>query len=171
MLQVKDSPSNYKFYLRIDNITRQTKRGIRQAYYQIGRGLKSYASKKMQEPKSGRTYNVTATSITRKGANNFTRGKVRYITHTASAPGEFPWSRAPQTTGDLRKSLNFTVRGATSLEFGANTPYAKYLELGSDLNGGGRMKPRPYLKQSMIDTQAQAIEYFNTEIKRALENG
>lgn len=171
MLKVIDDSKNYKFYLKIDKVTRQTKRGIRQAFYQIGRGLKSHANQKMQEPKSGRTYMVKRAYATKAYRAQFKQGRIKIIEHQASAPGEFPWSRAPQTTGDLRTSLNFSVHGAEQLEFGANTPYAKYLELGSDLNGGGRMLPRPYLKQSIIDTQAQAIEFFNAEIKRALEHG
>lgn len=171
MLKVIDDSKNYKFYLQIDKITRQTKRGIRQAFYQIGRGLKSHANQKMQEPKSGRIYYVKRSYSTKSSRTQFRPGRSAIIRHQASAPGEFPWSRAPQTTGNLRSSLNFAVHGAEQLEFGANTPYAQYLELGSDLNGGGRMLPRPYLKQSIIDTQAQAIEFFNAEIKRALEHG
>jgi hypothetical protein len=147
MLKMRQDDQNKRVYFKVNTITRDIRKGIRQAYYLIGRELKSYTNKKMQEPKSGRVYTVY-----RNG---------RKIKHTASAPGEMPWSRAPRTTGNLRKSLGFSVRGSSQLEFGAATPYAAALE--TTMN-------RSYLRRAITDKQKVAETFFYDQIGKALRS-
>lgn len=154
-MHIKQDPQNYRVYLKIDNLTQDVRRGIRQGYYKIGKDLRAYGQKKILEgPKTGRIYLVRT-------------GKKQYKRHQASAPGEFP----ANLTGNLRKSIAYTVRGWESLEIGAGpagpggkaAPYAKDLEEGTD-----KMAPRPYLKRTIEETQSNVLEHFETEIKRAL---
>lgn len=149
MIEIKQDPENRTVYLKIDNITRDTRRGIRQAYFHIGKTLKSYASKKIIDgPKSGKTYVIYKA-----------KKKVRHI---ASAPGEFPANES----GKLRRSLNFKVRGWQELEFGAATEYARALELGSSKRN---LEARPYLLPSIKDNEGKAVTIFYTEIDKALK--
>ena len=90
----------------------------------------------LARPKTGRVYNVVI------------RG--RRVKHRASAPGEAP----ANMTGALQKSLGFEVTGASWMEFGANTPYARELELGSAKRN---LAERPYLKATVKKTQGFAF--------------
>lgn len=70
-------------------------------------------------------------------------GKTRVVTvrgrrvrHRASAPGEAP----ANLSGVLQQSIRFIVHGSNSMEFGADAPYAAFLEEGTK-----RMAKRPYL--------------------------
>src|SRR5690348_14299570 len=103
MLKIKEDPKNRAIFVRIKQTNRKVATGIRKAFFQIGKTAKAYANKKMQEPKSGKTY-----AIKRLNA----KGTARKITYVASAPGEFPLSQAPKTTAATRKSLNFLVKGS-----------------------------------------------------------
>lgn len=151
-MQIKEDARNRAIYLKVEKITHETKRAIRQAYYRAGKQLKSHLSKKMLEkPKHGRTYYI------RRG------GKIRK--HVASAPYEYPAQMTP-TTG-YRSTIDFLVSGSTRLEFGANKFYAKYLETGTK-----KMQARKPLQRSIEDNKQNIFSYFEQEIKKALnKNG
>jgi HK97 gp10 family phage protein len=157
---------NKKIMKQIDNITKNVEKGIRKAHYFIGKDLVKYTRDKMKEEKHGNTYE--SKEYTKKVKYGMTKGVYVNVKTTsfyrASAPGEVPLSKKPFTTGDLSKSLNFLVRGWQQLEFGANTPYAKALELGTP-----KMEPRPYLKPAIINNFRNAENYFGTQIKLSIE--
>lgn len=143
---LREDPHNRAVYLKINKCTTDIQRGIRQGYYFLGKRLRSYASKKMLEkPKHGRTYYIKRGNTYRK--------------HIASAPWEYP----ANMTGKLRRSLDFAVHGHQQLEFGANTFYARYLELGTK-----KMLARKFLRQAIIDNSGIAYTYFEREIRRNL---
>lgn len=160
-MKIIEDPNNRAVYLKVGAITKDTRRGIRQAYYKIGKDLKAYAAKKIKEgPKTGIKYVIYGGFKTHVFFDNTKRTKK---IHQASAPGEFP----ARLSGGLIRSLGFAVSGWTQLEFGADAPYAKALEEGDD-----RVKARPYLKPSLKATEGSAVTHFETEIKKALtKNG
>jgi hypothetical protein len=159
---------NKKIMKQIDNITKNVEKGIRKAHYFIGKDLVKYTAGKMKEEKHGKYYkSVKKQKIkvgSKKGAYIFYDKEYEY---RASAPGEVPLSNPPDTTGDLRKSLNFLVRGWQQLEFGAKTEYAAALELGRLEKP--KMKPRPYLKPAIKNNFRNAENYFDTQIKLSIE--
>lgn len=152
-MEIKQPKENYFVYRKAQTITRDVIRGIRQAYYKIGKDLKAYASEKLLEkPKHGRTYYYYRKKVSKK------TGKTSYarLIHIASAPDEFP----ANWTGKLRKSIGYLVRGAEQLEFGAATEYASKLELSG----------RTFLRRSIVERQGVAVEHFQNEIKKTLES-
>ena len=165
-MRIIPDPKNKQVYVQIGNIKPNIIKGIRQSYYQIGKDLKSYANKKIEDPpKTGRVYKIF--TRTRDG-----RRKGRYSQmHIASAAGEFP----AKITGELQRSLGFKVTGWNQMEFGAgqnqtqtgrvtaNAPYAKWLETGTR-----KMRPRSYLLRSITERQQISINYFYTYIGKAL---
>lgn len=155
-VQIIQSPENRNVYVKLDSITRDTVRGIRQAYYKLGKDLKKRASDKiLEKPKSGKTYFFSRFRTSKSGKKTSSR-----ISHVASAPGEYP----ANWTGKLRKSIGFEVSGSEKLIFGADTEYAKYLE-----EGTGKMAKRSYLLRTINEMQKEAVEHFETEIKKSLD--
>ena len=153
------NPRSHKAILSIKQCKERNLKGIRQAFYKIGKDLKATTNKLiLEKPKGGKVYRV------RRGS--------RIIRHKASAPGEAP----ANLTGNLRKSLDFNVVGADRLTFGyrqafpANPRtkaaisggvfYGKWLELGTR-----KMSERPGLLKSITSNQRNTEEHFNTEIK------
>jgi hypothetical protein len=176
-IRFEQDPANKMVYVRLKSLTREVVRGIRQAYYQIGRDLKAYAKKGIlnKKGKSGTTYYSLQKRKNKKTGKDM---DVR-VSHKASAPGEFPANQ----TGELQRSVNFVVRGAEQLEFGAgsnqtqtgrsigNAPYAAALELGAkNKDGSVRMEPRPYLIASIKATEGSAQQHFEIEIEKALNS-
>lgn len=95
-----------------------TRRALRQAWFEVGRHLKSNTNKEiLRRPKGGRTYFVRSRSS----------GKRRR--HVASAPGE---THANQF-GDLRKTLGWKIRGDQGGEFGYGPAPIKVPGSSSDL--------------------------------------
>lgn len=168
MFTLQSDSKNQRVIMQIDHITKNIEKGIRKANYFIGKDLVKYTANKMKEEKHGRTYHrgveLNSGRKNKKSQMMVVYGKNKPVTYVASAPGEVPLSKAPGTTGRLRKSLNFLVRGWQQLEFGAETPYAKYLELGTP-----KMKPRPYLRPAIIDNFRNMETYYQEQIKLALE--
>jgi hypothetical protein len=155
-MQFKEDSKNRAAYLKIEKLTHETFRAIRQAYYRIGKNLSRHLNEKMLEkPKHGRTYYFKKAKISKYGPA-FTRKK-----HIASAPHEYP----ANMTGAMRKSRAFIVSGHTQLEFGLKVPYAKYIEDGTP---GGQLVARKPLRRSFEDTKGNARTYFEEEIKKAL---
>lgn len=126
---------------------------IRLGMEQSGRELRAYTKEQMVKgAKTGRVYKV----YTGLNGRKLTNPKF----HRASAGGEFPARRS----GNLFRSIDFTVFGSKRLEFGAKARYAKYLELGTS-----KMAPREFLKQTVkkLDKQTQIniVKRINQAIK------
>jgi hypothetical protein len=158
-LVFKGGPANEKAFLQIANLSQSSYKGIRRAFYNIGKDLLTTSRDMILDaPKSGQVY------IVKKGTRNFK--------HQASAPGEAP----ANLTGNLRKSIGFDVRGGEQLEFGSRSTapaagvspnqnvaaYARALELG---NPKHNLAKRPYLKPSIVSNQRNATEHFESAIK------
>jgi len=143
----KSDPSNRKVFIQIRNLPEINRRAIRKAFYFVGKDLVSEArSSILRKPKSGRTY------VVYKGG--------RRRLHRSSAPGEAP----ANLTGDLRRSVDFKVRGGNQMEFGADTPYARRLEL-----GGGNIAARPYLIAAIEKEERNTMSHFRREIEKELK--
>lgn len=150
MLKIVADPGNSRVEVHIKNLSEKNKRGIRQAFYFIGRDLRNTAQKGiLAKPKSGKIYYI------RKGKKN-----ARYR-HQASAPGQMP----ANFTGKLRRSIRFLVHGWRKMEFGADAEYAKFLE-----EGTSRMAARPFLIKSIELNEKNSDQHFEREIHRANVN-
>lgn len=138
---------------KITNLTKNTKQGIRKAFYFIGKDLKKESVRLInQKPKSGRFYIINV------GIGGKALKSPRI--HQASAPNEAP----AVITGKLRKSISFNVHNFNQLEFGSNVEYGKYLELGTV-----KMKPRPYLKPSILNKNKNSILYIGNNIVKLIK--
>jgi hypothetical protein len=147
MIEIKADPNNRKAEFQINNTIRLTNRGIRQGLYKVGKVLKARANKDiLAKDKTGRVYIIR-------------RGKIRRK-HQASAPGE----TFANLSGAARKTLAFTVTGASELEFGfgsnSQTRYTKILE--TRLN-------RPALGNAVKKESGNVISILEQELKRALD--
>lgn len=129
-----------KALLSLKDMPNATDRGIRSSFYWSGKGLVKRANRMILDPpKTGKVYRIN-------GRN-----------HRASAPGEAP----ANLTGTLRRSIDFEVRGSMNMTFGANAPYAKYLEDGTE-----KMKARPYLLPAIYQEQKNMLANFERYIKK-----
>ncbi len=141
MFKLIVDPKNRKAEIQIKGSAKATRRGIRQAFYFLGRDLKA-------------TANTNILAKPRFGREEVFRGRRR----RASVPGESFANRS----GDARKQLGFFARGSDTLEFGfrqdAATLYTKTLE--TDLN-------RPTLKIAVDANARNARVHFEREIERA----
>lgn len=138
------------------NLAKNTRHGIRQAFFAQGKDLVSMAqSLIIKGPKTGRLYRIPG----------------RRRRHRASAPGQPP----ANLSGSLRKSIDFQIHGAQQLEFGsrpgkfggttANTAnYAKVLE-----EGGGRIQKRPYLEPTVKKNQRNLQKHSRNRLRQALK--
>jgi len=136
---------NRKIELRIEDNKQSTVRGIRQAFYFLGKDLKATTEK-----------NILA--LPRIGTPEVFRGKKR----RASIRGETFADRS----GDARRQLGFSVKGGDQLEFGfrqdAKTFYTKILE---------EQMRRPTLKIATNSNARNARKHFEKEIERAHKEG
>lgn len=136
-------------------------KAIRHAFYDLGKELVKDAVKLINtKPKHGRTY--------RKSIGIGGRRRAPY-NHVASAPGEAP----AVITGELRKSVNFTVHGSNQMQFGVdltkgNAPYGMFLEYANmlSMSGWGSMNiaPRPFISESYYRNRRKFPIRFNNEI-------
>lgn len=148
-LALKIDAKGRRSFIKLDRLQSDVETATRNALFNVGRDLVSDLKEAMRKkPKSGRRYRI------RVGG--------RIENHRASAPGEVPARR--RGGGALSDSIDYKVRGADQLEFGANTPYARILEVGGRA-GRNRSSPiaaRNYLKQT--------IDKNNRNIRSALES-
>ena len=125
---------------QINNLDTLIHCGIRQAFFQHGKLVQRTARHKIiNPPKTGRLYNVPGTNRR----------------HRASAPGEAP----ANLSGALQRSIDFKV-STNELEVGADTHYAKRLELGDD-----KIAARPYLWPSIQEHEQDLVRSSELEIK------
>jgi hypothetical protein len=144
MITLKEDPDNSKAEFSIENIDRSTKRDIRQGFYQLGKHLKSVASKDiLAKNKTGQIYRIRRGKVVRR--------------HQASAPGE----TFANLSGAARRTLGFDVKGSSELEFGfrANqkTLYTKALE--TTMN-------RPAIGNTVKKESGNAIMIMESQIRR-----
>lgn len=143
-MRVRPSRGNDKVIKQVKSLSESTRRGIRRAYYFIGKDLVDDAQQVIiRGPKTGKLYRI----------------KGRKKRHRASSPGEPPANR----TGRLQRSIDFAVKGSTSLEFGAGVMYAGFLELGTS-----KMEERPYLIKAIENNERNTEFHFERNIKSEL---
>ena len=166
MITIKGGSGNDKIKLQIGELNSVTTKAIRYAYYDIGKDLMVEARRLINEkPKHGRQY-IKRLGLKGKRLKNPQK-------YTASAAGEAP----AVVTGELRKSVNFSVNGWQSMEFGidlshGNAPYAHYLEYKNMIAMQGeykRPKPRPFLSGAYNNKKANILEHFQRNIAKSLE--
>jgi hypothetical protein len=156
------------FKLIVDPITDKTlkatqmmpqkvKKGLRMGAYKVGKQLTDDLKKEMtKKGRSGRRYRIY------RGLGGRLLGKPRL--HTASAPNELP----AVISGDYRKSIDFKVRGASRLEFGAGArglakDYAKALETGTS-NMAARQPLGRTVKKLENNTKTVLTREINKQI-------
>ena len=145
---MKSDPKNRRVIIRLDGSAEATRRGVRQAFYFIGKDLVRTVRTEMSKPKSGRVY--------------VRRREGRRRRHVASSPEEYPAS----DTGATRKGIGFVVQGSNKMEFGhpnAQVPYDEPLELKEKLRGG-----RPFLIRAINDNERNTENHFEEQIKKEL---
>lgn len=118
--------------------------GLRNALFEIGLDAsRSLSDSINNNGHTGRTYFISGTP------------------HIASAPGEFPANR----TSRLKKSMNYIVRGTREVEWGSESPYALFLEEGTE-----NMQPRAFIRATQQSRGAHHAQMLNLgvddEIKR-----
>lgn len=149
MFKLKQGSKNNKIFLEFKNINRDTRQGVRLGLYFAGEDLVAEARRSiLEKPKGGKTYII------------YKDGRKRR--HVSSAPGEAP----ANLTRALRKSIDFKVRGYDKLTFGANTPYARALELG---NPKRNLEARPYLIAAINKKQQDIRNQIEREIARRIK--
>lgn len=144
--------------IRINNLAKRTKQGLRQGMFKVGQALVSEANREiLKGKKTGRIYFIKF-----RGQG---RGKRRFA-HQSSAPGE----THANLFGDLRRSLSYKLRGSTEIEFGYGVssgenapPYARALEFGINTKDK-RIKPRPTLKNAIKSEQGNLVQHFENGI-------
>jgi phage gpG-like protein len=168
MISFKGVPGNkfaFNVIAKLDkSFNNALRKGLQQSGIRIagmtGRANDGLIKKKMNEPKHGRIYQV---SVGRKG-----RILKKLRAHQASRAGESP----AVITGELRKSVYFKVEGANHLRIGADTPYARILELGGNAgkNRRSRIARRSYLIRPILESRRDIINdirnAINSNIKK-----
>ena len=138
-----------KVLVKLYQMEQRNKKAIHDALFEIGKENVKYCQDLMLEKKTGRIYNI-------KG-----------IEHQASAPGEAPALRS----GNLFRSIDYEVRGSSEMEFGDKSqsdkaPYGLFLEEGVPQNN---LDPRPHIGRTVEDRQKEALNSFNSHIKKNSE--
>jgi hypothetical protein len=149
-------PSNRLVFKGIERSPNNIRTGIRRGSYISGQELTQDVRSRMTNgPQTGRTYTI----YKGRGGSELKRPR----RHTASGPGEYP----AVITGELRKSVDFKVRGQNQLEFGAGGKdilYAKPLEVGTR-----RIAARRYLKQTVDRLGNKVKTNVSREINKRLK--
>lgn len=136
-MQVKRDPGNSVTIDKLKNIDCAFKLAIQNGYTTIGENLKRTNKFDFESSKSGRFYG----------------------SHQASAPGEPPAKK----TGELERSLFTRVTASDSLFYGADAPYASFLEKGTDI-----MEARPYLSKAIRDNEGNNVQVFHRYLREYL---
>ncbi len=86
--------------------------------------------------------------------------KIRGRRHKASAPGQYP----ANTTGQLRRSVNFKVIGKDKMIFGAIAKHGLFMEKGTRF-----IEPRPFLARAAKDTEKEAAIIMKKALSEEIE--
>jgi len=144
------TPNGKKILSSIRRTDEKTVKGIRRAFYEIGKRLKSSANESiLRGQKTGRTYVVTSGSVRRR--------------HKTSSSGQ-AWANI---SGKARRSIGYQVSGADSLRFtggGSNAPYVKYLE-----EGTSKMSPRPAMRNAISDQTRNIVKYIGNFVVKEVK--
>jgi len=135
--------------LDLKSLEKKTVRGIRQAFYIIGKGAITEINKAvLEKPRGGKIY------------------KYKGRRHIASKPGESFANRS----GAARKTRGFSVTGADQVEFGFRkngaTLYTEYLE-----NPKNKPMARPTVGNASKKMRGKAQNIMSKELKKAHEKG
>lgn len=151
IVSLKQSGDTKRTFQRLEIIEATTRRAVRQAWFGLGKDLKSTANKEiLRKPKGGRTYIVRGPS-----------GRKRR--HVASAAGETHANRS----GALRKSVSWKVHGTDSMEFGyglvksEDPKYAPFVEFGTR-----KMAARPSLLNAINESDSVVQREFTEAMDR-----
>lgn len=147
--KMKIDSSSRKVLVKATNLKKLTRRSIRHGWFALAKDLKLTANTEiLRRPKGGRVYIITGPSGRRRR-------------HISSAPGE----THANLSGKLRRSLGWTVRGHSGMEFGYGVDktapeYPEFVEFGTN-----RMKPRPSLQNAIRETNRNSTQYFTERFK------
>ena len=157
MVDVTIKEESRKVILKLENLDTLSKKAMREAFFRIGTDLIKTANDHiLSSNKTGILYSI----IVRNGKKRLIPLRPGLRTHRASAPGQAP----ANLNSDLRRSLRYRIRGRRLLEFSANTPYARALELGSK-----NIAPRPYLFRAVKENLRNIEKHFEDEIKKKIK--
>jgi hypothetical protein len=163
-VKITEGSENKKAYSSIANMEPSVWNGIHDAKIKIGESLVKKSIELMKLPKSGRYYSVW---VGKSGVK---------IYYRASAAGEAP----AILSGNLRKSISYTIKGRDSMEFGSDASkarvtlsgtkdpvgtlkkYSRKLELGTSIAA------RPYLKPALGAEVKDAIVELATSIDKKI---
>lgn len=160
MFRIEGAEHNEEVILRIKNISKMTKSGVRKAFYNIGKDLRKDTRTEIKKKnKTGKLYRIN-----REG---------RIILHRASAPGQYP----ANLSGGLAQSISYKTVGDNRLEFGSRNiiskkgkakqiNYGKWLEEGTK-----KMKARPFLLPTIKSNYNKIETHFNYQIRKELLHG
>lgn len=127
---------------KLDQLSHNVRRALRQSFYDIGKDLIATSSKNILKKKTGRVY------------------PYKRIFIKASRPGE-SWANR---SGRARRSIDFKVQGSFQMTyFSKAVKYVKYLEYGTE-----RMYARPALKISIKENYSNMITTINNNIQKYL---
>ncbi len=90
------------------------------------------------------------------GGRTYVRGG---ISHTASAPGEYPNT----DTGELVRKMGWRATSALATEFFSNALHGKWLEVGTS-----RMRPRPFMRPTFRELAPRIRQRVNSAVKAAM---
>jgi len=146
MIKFSPDDTNKHVLNHLKMMPRSTKKGISNAFIDIGNNLVKSAETSMSKSKHGRWYTVYVSPSGRR----LKRGR----RHRASKKGESP----AILSGRLMRSLGFNRKTFTTLTFGAGVEYAKYLELGG----------RSFLLESINTNERNTTNYFEQNMMRSI---
>jgi HK97 gp10 family phage protein len=151
----KEGPDNKLTIRALIKMPTEIRKGIRKGAYITGKQLVADTREKMTRgSRSGKLYKI----YRGLGGRRLSSPRI----HRASGANEYPGV----VSGRLRNSVDFKVRGADRLEFGAgdNTvQYAKFLETGTS-----KIAPRKYLKQTINRLQSQTKTNLSRELNKSI---
>ena len=148
---IKEGKNNREIFLSLENIEDNTRRGIRQGFFRLGRLLElNLRAEVMKKNKTGRIYPAGRTKTGRKRR------------HRASAPGQTP----ANFSGNYRKNIGYQLHGSESMEFGVRdgAPYAEFLE-----DGTKNMAARPGVGNTVKATEKDAQRVFESSLENNLK--
>lgn len=151
-MSITASTNSKRILKSLKKIEPKTLRGIRQAFYQVGKSLKRNADNAiLRGQKTGRTYVIRRGSIRRR--------------HRASAPGE-AWANISSVKKSARGTIDYNVFGGTHMTFFAGTnsknqagSHAFYLEKGTR-----KMRRRPALENALNEEERNIEKYLGRHI-------
>jgi HK97 gp10 family phage protein len=146
---ISDASGNRRVYAELADVNGKTRRSIRQAWFGLGKDIKSTLNRQILDKasKTGREYKVRSRT-----------GRRRMRKHQASAPGQ----THANMFGDLRKSRGWKVHGWESMEVGYGVSprkvphYAPFVEYGTP-----KMEPRPSVANAIESERREAEQNFD----------